>query len=264
MKCLKSSSQDLRELFDRNISVRYIAEYLTSFDGEASASQIHEFMAARDYDVVGVRRQGQVVGYVNRKDLTDGLLADHTIGFSESDLIDEADPLVEVFVSMRHSPRLFVRMLGQVGGIVTRGDLQKAPVRMWLFGLTTLVEMQLLRIIRDNYPNECWRKCLSEKRLNAAEQVLAERRQRNEAIDVVDCLQFCDKRDIILKNTELRKAIGIESAKAGDRLLSDLERLRNSLAHAQDIVADNLPRVVDLAEQAELLLLRCEQLCAEK
>lgn len=254
----------MRELFHRNISVRYIAEHLTSFDEEAKAYDIGAFMSTNHYDVVGVRRQGQVIGYAEREDMNGGLLADHIRSFSDSHLIDETEPLVEAFILMRESPRLFVRVLGRVGGIVTRGDLQKAPVRMWLFGLTTLVEMQMLRIIRESYPDESWKNHLNEKRLESARQILSERHGRNEAIDLLDCLQFCDKRDIILKNSELREAVGLDSAKSGKRFLDHLERLRNSLAHAQDIVGGNWPGIVDLAEKTELLLHNCERYCVDR
>jgi hypothetical protein len=148
MKHLKSSADDLRELFDQHISVRYVAEHLASFDEEADASGILSFMKNRDFDAVGIRRQGHVIGYVEREDLANGVLVSHIKDFSEGDLIDDSDPLLNAFMALRHSERLFVRVLGRVGGIVTRGDMQKAPARMWLFGVITLVEMHLLRIIR--------------------------------------------------------------------------------------------------------------------
>jgi hypothetical protein len=267
MKCLKSSSHDLKELFHRTISVRYIAEHLTSFDEEARALDISKFMIANGYDVVGVRRHGQVMGYVLQTSIgngnSDGTLGDHVISFTGSELIDETAPLFEAFKMTRDSPRLFVRILGRVGGIITRGDLQKAPVRMWLFGLITLVEMQMLRIIRETYIDESWKHHLSDKRLELAHGILSDRLSRNDALDLLDCLQFCDKRDIILKNDELRQALGIPSIKAGNRFLDDLERLRNILAHAQDIVGDNWPGIVDLAEKTELLLQHCEQYCVQ-
>lgn len=264
MKCLKSSSEDLRRLFDRNISVRFITEYLVSFDGEARATDVLACMVEHDYDVVGIRQKGVVRGYANRTDLGDGVLADHKIEFADTDLIDETDPLIEVFESLRLAPRLFVVMFGQVGGIVTRGDLQKAPVRMWLFGLITLIEMQLLRIIREHCPDQSWKKYLANTRIQAAVNMLSGRKSRNEAIDLADCLQFCDKRDIVLKNGDLRRALGLNSTRAAEKLFRNLENLRNDLAHAQDIVAGNWPDIVDWAHQAERLLEHCEDLCIQE
>lgn len=199
------------------------------------------------------------MGYARTSDLTSGNLGDYIIEFLPSDLIDETAPLIEAFSSMRQSPRLFVRTLGHVGGIITRGDMQKAPVRMWLFGLISLIEMQLLRIIREGYAGDTWKQYLSEKRLTSAHNLLAERQLRNEAIDLADCLQFCDKRDIVIKSEKLRTGIGLLSKTESKALLEDLEELRNNLAHAQDIITGQWPKIIDLAEQAELLLQRCEE-----
>lgn len=259
MKHLKTSFRDLRDLFERNISVRYLAEPLTSFDAEAQATTIYAFMKEHDYDVIGVRRYGLVVGYANKSNLMDGTLANHLIEFLPSDIADDETPLIEVFRLMRHSSRLFIRVLGRVGGIITRGDLQKAPVRMWLFGLISLIEMQLLRIIREGYPNDAWKQILSPERLASAQKVLADRQRRNEAIDLADCLQFCDRRDIVLESNELRATLGFDSRQSGERSLKDLEKSRNNLAHSQDIITGYWPKIVDLAEIAERLLQRCEE-----
>jgi hypothetical protein len=86
---------------------------------------------------------------------------------------------------LRESPRVFVVVMGHVAGIVTKGDLQKAPVRMYLFGILYLIEMQFLRLIRTVFPEEKWKSLLTEKRISEATKLLADRRQRNEAIDLV-------------------------------------------------------------------------------
>ena len=90
-------------------------------------------------------------------------------------------------------PRLFVNVLGQVGGIVTKTDLQKPPVRMWLFGMITIIEMGLTRLIEDGLSRWAWRECLSEARLQKAEALLEERKRRNQDLDLLDCLQFSDR-----------------------------------------------------------------------
>ena len=130
---------------------------------------------------------------------------------------------------------------------------------MWLFGLISLIEMQLLRIIRDYYPDDWWKHKISENgRLKKAEELFEKRRQRNEAIDLADCLQFCDKRDIVLKSDELCRLLGFDSTATYEQLKS-LEDLRNELAHSQDIITGNRPRIVDLVRQAEDILRKCEK-----
>jgi hypothetical protein len=77
-------------------------------------------------------------------------------------------------------------------------------------------------------------------------------------LHLADCLQFCDKRDIVLKADKLYSQLGFESKESGERLLKELEDLRNDLAHAQDIITGRWPKIVDLAEEAEQLLQNCE------
>lgn len=69
MKHLKSSLRDLRQVFDRSVSVRYIAAPFVSFDAQRQVPDVWSFMEAKDFDVVGVRQNGTVVGYVHRADL---------------------------------------------------------------------------------------------------------------------------------------------------------------------------------------------------
>lgn len=264
MKHLKSSLEDLRELFEPSITVQHISEPLASFDADHSAAQVLRFMKEKEYDVVGVRKDGLVSGYAMKDALSleDGdKVGDHLVRFKPEDTLSETMPLLNVFEALRNSPRVFILILGRVGGIVTKGDLQKAPVRMWLFGLISLIEMQLLRIIRDCYPDDSWKSLISDTRLKKAELMLEDRRRRNEAIDLVDCLQFCDKCDIVLKSDELCRLIGFDSTVTCEHMKS-LESLRNELAHSQDIITGNWTGIADLAAKAEEILHKCEEVNA--
>ncbi|MFX0199197.1 MAG: hypothetical protein ACFFCW_24000 [Candidatus Hodarchaeota archaeon] len=254
MKNLKSSLSDLRELFERTITVKHIAEPLISFDSNHPADEVQQFMEERDYDVIGVRNNGLISGYARKVDLSGSLLGKYVISFEQEDLLVDTNPLLDVLERLRNVSRAFVVILGRVGGIVTRGDLQKTPVRMWLFGLISLIEMQLLRLIREYYPDDSWKYLISPHRLELAKNLLLDRKRRNEAIDLADCLQFGDKRDIVLKTEELLRSVGFESKKKGQAVLKDLEELRNDLAHAQEIIKARWPGVVELATKAEAML----------
>jgi hypothetical protein len=264
MKQLKSFSHDLYELFTQNITVREIAEPLASFDDEACAIPVAQFMSKKDFDHIGVRRNGMVVGYAVKTDLKAGKLRDHLAPFQSDDVIPVGAPLLDALEALKPpaipelTPRVFVTTWDKVGGIVTFGDLQKAPVRMWLFGLISLVEMQMLRIIRAGYPNNSWQTEISEDRLEAAREILADRQTRNEAVDLAYCLQFCDKRDLIVGNSDLRQRLGVTSRARLEHLLRDLEHLRDDLAHAQDILASRRSTLLPLARQTADLLQKWE------
>ncbi len=78
----------------------------------------------------------------------------------------------------------------------------------------------------------------------------------------MDCLQFSDKAQIVVRNEALRSQAGFASRKRGEAVIKDLEALRNSLAHAQDIIAfdwgvivqlsENLDRVIELTQRPAL------------
>ena len=254
MKHLKSTYAELRSFLE-NISVQHVLETLKCCSDTDSAVATRELMENWDFDVMGLKENGQVFGYVKREALTTGTCRDHKKMFHPSELISKSTPLATLFPLLHDSPRMFVLDGNRVVGIVTRGDLQKAPVRILLFGLVTLLEMHLLRLIRDNYPNESWRLLLKTNRIKKAKQLFAERRARNEAIDLTVCLQLCDKRDLIMKTDSIRECIEAEFKKPADSLLRPMETLRDKLAHAQDIVVGtSWPEVIDLIGNIERLV----------
>jgi hypothetical protein len=80
-----------------------------------------------------------------------GNLADHLVPFEPAELVPETTLILNALQTVQQHFRAFVVILGHIGGIATRGDVQKVLVRMWIFGVISLIEMQLLRIIRDHY-----------------------------------------------------------------------------------------------------------------
>jgi hypothetical protein len=260
MKHLKSSINDLRTVFDQGISIRYIAEPIVSFDQDQPISALIPFLEWADFDLVGVRRDGLVTGYAVRADLTEGTLGTFIHQFAPSLCVDQSTPLLSALKMLQQNLGIFVTAFDAVAGIVTKGDLQKAPVRMWLFGLVTLAEMHMLRIVRQCYPGNSWKERLGDSRIGAAMNILSERQKESTHIDLVDCIQFCDKRDLILAQPGMSASLGFASKKEAKAFLKQLEALRNDLAHGQDVVTSRWPHLVNLAERTEDFLKRCENL----
>ena len=109
MKQLRTSAQNLRELFDKNISVRYIAEPIASFDISTSSADVQEFMEQHDFDVVGIRQDVQVTGYVQKQGLARSRVQDKIILFTASDnnIVDETVPLLDALKILQKSPRRY-------------------------------------------------------------------------------------------------------------------------------------------------------------
>ncbi|BFM40421.1 hypothetical protein [Synechocystis sp. LKSZ1] len=262
MKQLKSRSHDLRTLFEREITAEYIAEPLQTLPAELAIVEGLVRMEQKDFDVMGVEHQGLITGYLERGVLiTPGLTTcqDYQTVFKLQDLVSAGTPLIKLLPIFKQTHRLFVLEGNVVTSIITQGDLQKAPVRMLLFSQVTLLEMNLLRLIRLYYPGDSWQSVLKSDRVELAQRHLQGSQARNEVISLLDYLQFCDKRDLVLRHPDLFKKLKFPSRNAGEYLFKSAEKLRNCLAHAQDLVHDSTwSELITLAEGIESLLIRCE------
>ncbi|MDG2380343.1 MAG: hypothetical protein P8N76_01590 [Pirellulaceae bacterium] len=241
-----STEDSLRRLFYQGFSAHDIAEPLRSFDDQASSEEVKQYMLEHKYLVVGVRHRGMITGYIDLADLSAGQCQDHLRTFESGTVIHATAPLIDVIHGLQEEQRLFVTMLGQVGGIITRTDLQKPPFRMWLFGMVTLIEMRLSRIIEQVCPDDSWQQYLSAGRIQKAEALLTERQRRNQHLQLSECLQLSDKGQILARNPQLRSATRFNSRRQVEDAVKGFERLRNNLAHAQDIIATDWDTIVDL------------------
>jgi hypothetical protein len=258
MKHLKSTLANLRELLERSLSTKFVMERLHSFDEHRDHASILEFMREKDFDAVGITRRGRAIGFVERKDLEIRGVAKSRLRFAPSDCLRERDPVSSALTLLAKRPRVWVRTRTGVTGIVTRGDLQKAPVRMWLFAGVSLLEMQMLRVIRARHLDGSWVGLVDTNRVRKARRILKDRQLRNEGIDLEDCLEFSDKSRIVTAAPEMVAYFGFPSAQAGLEALGEIERLRNLLAHSQDIVSRDASWLSRIARDIESLLSRCE------
>jgi hypothetical protein len=250
-----STYRSLRSLFEKNITVNSISEVLATCNVRDQAQQIRDQMDLKDYDVIGVEENGMVIGFVLREDLKEGTCKDYFRSFSPSELVSESTPLIQTLFIFKNTQRLFIIEGNRITKVVTLADLQKTPIRMLLFGVISLVEMHLYRIINEYFTGDSWKKHLSDKRIQQAEELFLQRKARNEAIELSDCLQLCDKRDIVLDEQPLRDLLGIESKSKGKDFFKKLEFLRNNLAHSQDLNTQNSwNEMIVLIEQTEKLL----------
>ena len=249
-----STVHSLRRVFQQAFIVHDIAESLISFDDLTPVENVRAFMEAQRLEVVGVRQQGRVEGFIELADMGKDICGDHMRPFDNSQIVLESTPLAELVRRLEGHRRLFVSILGRVGGIVSRSDLHKPPVRMWLFGMVTLIEMRFNRLIERFCPNDSWQQFLSEGRMQKARTLLAERSRRNQDLTLLDCLQLADKVQIIARNEPLRSQTRFQSRRQMDDAAKMLEKLRNNLAHSQDIVTGDWETIVFLSENLDNVL----------
>ncbi|OAI57415.1 hypothetical protein AYO49_02045 [Verrucomicrobiaceae bacterium SCGC AG-212-N21] len=241
------SALRLSRTFLQGLTAVDLVDPLLSLDENQPVAMAQDLFHQKSVTVLGVRRAGAIVGWVQADDLTEGCVGDHVRPFDSHEILDEKVGLDVVLTKLADKDHLFISWLGDVTGVITKRDLQEAPMRMWLFGAITLLDLNTTWAIDQLYPDEGWKSLISEGRLEKAQALCSERQKRGSPCRLVDCLQVKDKADIILRDRAHLAALHLASRREADRFARDIESLRNHLAHAQELEAEHLATAARLA-----------------
>ena len=248
------TAQNLRRVFYDSFVARDLAEPLASFDVSAATETVREFMQSRPLTVIGVREYGVVAGVIEQDQLNDHAIAQQVRRLSGATILATTSSLREVVAALNEASFVLVETLGQPVGVIVRADLEKPPMRMWLFGMVTLFEMSITRVLASHYVSDSWMPHLSESRIAKAQELQNERLRRKEAVALVDCLQLSDKGQLFACSEELRFRYWDRSKTQILKVIKELERLRNNLAHSQSYIGQNWDGIVRLAETLDSLI----------
>jgi hypothetical protein len=233
-----SDSEGSLNVFLNGFSARDIAEPLRSFDETAVPSTLRAAMESQQLEIVGIRKSGVMAGWLARSDVNNGAQLSSCRPFDEASVIADSDSLNTVVRKLSPESCLFLRTFGEVSGVIRISDFQKAPMRMWLFGLVTITELRVTRMIDEVCPRGSWQQYLSQGRLQIAASLQEERRRRHQQPSLLECLQLSDKGKIVARDDNLRRLTRFSSRRAVEAFVKGLQDLRNNLAHAHDITGD--------------------------
>jgi len=201
--------------------------------------------------VVGIRESGFVNGYVRRDDLAPGQSGGEVArAFASGQVLAADASLDDVVAVLTRFEYCFVLVMDGIAGVISRKDIEKPVVRMWLFGLITILEINMGELIRVKL-GDSWHQYCSKARLTKARELQAERLKLSPRVDLLDCLQITDKAKIIFLSSENLQEYGFSSKSMADKVSRELEYLRNHLAHGQPIAEENWPQIVRLAHNLE-------------
>lgn len=253
---------EVRSLFEDGITARAVLEPLQSCMLDAPARDVAQELKDRDFDVAGAQadEQGPVTGYVVCKELEEGSVRDHVHPFGPLDIVSDSLPLAGIFRVLQKRSHVFVVAGSSVSGIVTLADLNKPAARIYLFGVISLLEMHLTFWISEHYEDDAWKRAISDGRLRRAEELLERRRDSGQDLSLLDCLQFCDKRDLVLGSDQAVETLDLVVKKRVEGRLKEAEKMRNNLAHSQykiaggaswDDVADLVTWIEEFLERSD-------------
>ena len=253
----KQGVTDLRRILKGSLRVVDVAEKLDSYRSGKSAEEARAEMKERTFDVMGYEVDGDVEGYVCVEDLTSGTCEAHKKPLEPSDMIGTHAPILEMLSRLKNRRWLFMAVNGDVKGIVTLADLQKAPVRMALFGLVSLLEIHSISMVKTVCPSQVdIQRGLTRHGLWKAAKENYERMQgRREDIDLATSLTLPAKTHLVCDSPDVPKYLGFCNVGHARKVFSQATDLRNNLAHGRDIVeGTSWPEAIEVVEKIEQVL----------
>lgn len=244
------ASHELRALLEDWLRTHHLAQPLESIelgDDPPPESPRHAL------SVVGVTDHGKLIGSVRVAALPAEDWRKQVQPLTDQQVISGDAPLLVLLARLIERRWLFVRQDDQIDGFVSRSDLHHAPFRMLLFGLISLFEMRLLYLVRQRYTTTTMASVLSVNRLDKAKRLHQDRRRRGEELDLADCLQIADKRDLLLALPDCLPLLGFRSQKKACHFFGRVESLRDRLVHANDLIGGSnweevLATTIELAD----------------
>ncbi len=228
-------SSELHALLEDWLRTRHLTQPLESIDQDQAVSPLK--FSARKLSVLGVLHHGEVIGSIRVDALRDNDWQSQIRPLSDHQVIEGNASLLALITRLAGRHWLFVRQAGRIDGFVSRSDMQRAPFRMLLFGLISLLEMRLVHLVQRHYSEAQVAEALNASRLQKARSLHNNRKMRGEELDLIDCLQIADKRDLLLAVPDYSTSLGFDSNNKATKFFGKVEAIRDRLVHANDLVA---------------------------
>src|SRR5690349_10618865 len=217
------------------LTVGHIATFdLHTCADNDDASRVFGELNLEIYDQIPVRKNGRIVGVLERRTGTASCAARDQMRTLEDTLLVSAEgPLMSFIRTADASPYRLVVRETEVSGIVTRSDLLKLPVRILAFAMITHLESLMADVIRRAYgaEDERWTKYLNQTRREKVFEKHAKLTSGRINLPLLELTDFCDKRDIVKELCHLDAGF--------ERQLKGIESVRNKLAHAGEYAAND-------------------------
>jgi len=231
---------EMQQIFIDNITTKLIYEPLACCRINDNVKEVKTTMNAREFDTIGViDEKDKKLGYIKYNEITGSKIANFTIPFTIQDIISDSTPISDLLDLLEEKEQLYVIVKNSIEGIVTRADINKPIIRIYLFGIISLFELHLNFWITQYYPEEVWRNLISNERFEKAKLLYELRKGNNSQLSLLECLQLCDKKSILVTTDKFMNQFTFTKS-SFKKLLENCETLRNEIAHSQNSIILNL------------------------
>jgi len=240
-----SAPGPVRELLNRlsaGLKVRMIMTPRSDFMACAPTETVAEVVERNRLDrfsYIPVMRESACVGLLHAErwfsdPAPTSPVSEYLEPLSESNLIGGNASILDFVGAADTRPCRLVVSGERIEGLVSLSDLQHLPVRSALFAMITALELCMADLIRMRHPDLSWLDYLSEDRSAKIRDEIARSQREDGYVDALLFTQFSDKGTIIRKS--LARELGLSGTYL-NRILGELTRLRDNLAHANQYAA---------------------------
>ncbi|WP_374012004.1 CBS domain-containing protein [Pseudoxanthomonas koreensis] len=229
--------------YQASLSLRLIAtsrENFVTCGPDEPVAAVQARVSEDGFDHVPVEHEGAIIGVLDVRDA--GLAAqgmkvrDIASPVAERHLVGADTSILEFLEQAHVQPFRFLVSRGRIDALVSISDIQQLPVRACLFALVTQLEMVMAEVISARFADpKDWLSLLKADRCSKVVEVMVRAKRDNSQVDPLLYTQFCDKREIVEKLMGDREA-GVSRSRF-KRTFEEIEKLRNNLAHANELSA---------------------------
>lgn len=259
----------LKKIFMDSVTAKSICEPLHSCKPDMLAREVKDILNERDFDTAGVIDENEkVIGYVVSDELEDGFIDVHIKNIDFNKIVSDSTPIPILIDELTRNEYLYVNYGRDILFIVTKADLNKPPVRIFIFGVISLFEIHLNYWVRKFYKNDDEIRAVIDtvrfENANAHYQV-AKGNNENDGVNLVGYLQLSDKKKLLCSSSEFCKTFNLSKNKMKG-FVEAAEKIRNNIAHSQNSIFTGitLELISILLGEIEDFIVRSEELSSIK
>lgn len=231
---------------ERSLTCELIASEIDLANGvklsSAGDEEILEFATQYQYSRVPLRdeccAEATSITHVAVIDLQNKSIERRQVAIT--DLIAGETPLSKAVGILQKRGFCFVIIEDTIRKILTRSDLNKLPVRVYLTTLLAHLEGLLADTIHSAFPENSWLDLLTdEKRRDRIKSLFNTKQAEDFDTRLIDCTMLSDKSLIIQNSAEIREQVAASSKKELKRQVGRIRTLRDRLAHGLPPLTDN-------------------------
>lgn len=227
---------DIVAVLDHGITAKSIASSISSSAPESNrkVGEVRAFMKQSGFDRVAIAQSAHIIGYVDIEHLNDCKTGDpigvHARPFEPRLLVSDETPLPVVLRRMKDQPAVFLVGSDGIDGIITHADLEKQCMRVYLFGLVSLLEQELCKTMEELSCQAVLDAIYNSSARDRFERDFNQKRTAGDELAPIYYATLGTKRDLILADDKYWKSMGSIRRVVAEKLASVLD-LRNALDH---------------------------------